>query len=128
MDIEKLRQEINDLLNEVVQLRAKVALLEAGKTEPSPVLPPVQQQETIVVKKKSDLKSKIGLNDRFRFLNELFGGNSGEFNAAINQLDTIDSIEEADDYLDRLFGVYHWDKAGQTYADFYLLIKQKISQ
>ena len=127
MDIEKLRQQINDLLDEVAQLRQRNAQLEESNTalqHPTSV----QIQETPSPKKKGDLKSKIGLNDRFRFLNELFGGNSGEFNAAINQLDEIESLEEAEDYLDRLFGVYHWDKNGQAYSDFYQLIKQKTSQ
>ncbi len=126
MDIEKLRQQINELLDEVATLREKVSRLEnnavtAAQSTPSVVLTMLSD------KKKSDLKSKIGLNDRFRFVNELFGGNSAEFNAAINQLDEIDSMEEAEDYLDRLFSVYHWDKKGQAYSDFYQLIKQKIT-
>lgn len=127
MDIEKLRQQMNALMDEVVQLRQRVAQLENSSVPTADLSkPPVQ--ETSFVKKKGDLKSMIGLNDRFRFLNELFGGNSGEFNAAINQLDEIDSLEEAEDYLDRLFGVYHWDKNGQAYSDFHLLIKQKTTR
>ena len=126
MDIEALRQQMNELLDEVQQLRQKVAQLEnAQSSSKDGVSPPVR--ETNHAGKKSDLKGMIGLNDRFRFLNELFGSNSGEFNAAINQLDEMDSFEEAEDYLDRLSGVYQWDKKGHAYLDFYQLIKQKLS-
>jgi hypothetical protein len=94
----------------------------SGKTEP----PSEQASSTIFRNSIGDLKTVIGLNDRFRFVNELFGGNSNEFNTAINQLNGINSMEDAEDYLDRLEELYNWDKSGKTFEDFYSLIKRKL--
>lgn len=90
------------------------------------VTPAEEIPDTVIRNSIGDLKSVIGLNDRFRFVNELFGGNSNEFNTAINQLNGINSIDDAEDYLDRLEELYHWDKNGKTFADFFSLIKRKL--
>ena len=47
----------------------------------------------------SNLKSAIGINDRFLFTRELFDGNNDEYNTAITKLDNLGSIQEAVTYL-----------------------------
>jgi hypothetical protein len=47
----------------------------------------------------TDLKSFIGINDRFIFMNELFGGNMKSYDEAINKLNAFTTLEEAMTYF-----------------------------
>lgn len=47
-------------------------------------------------------KISIGLNDRIAFEKNLFNGNSDDLNRVISQLNTIESYEEAKDFIDDL--------------------------
>ncbi|MCC7301099.1 MAG: hypothetical protein IT233_00505 [Bacteroidia bacterium] len=151
MNPENLRSLINELLNELGQLRANGALQDVqvlrkkiselhdqltvleyllsssgSTTVPDPESSPELKGNPAVISNvnKNELKSRVGLNDRFRFVNELFGGSSDEFNAALNQLESMKLPEEAEDYLDRLSEVYHWDKKGHACEDFTHLVQQ----
>jgi hypothetical protein len=74
----------------------------------------------------SGLGTYIGLNDRFRFVNELFGGNSNEFSEAVNQLDKIEAKHEADEYIARLSEVYNWNNQSRSAKDFMALLSRKF--
>jgi hypothetical protein len=47
----------------------------------------------------TSLKAAIGLNDRFLFTREIFNNNSAKYNEVIDNLDKMDKIQEAVDYL-----------------------------
>lgn len=46
-----------------------------------------------------DIRKSITLNDKFRFVREVFGGNEQDFNDTIAVLSEMDSFREASDYL-----------------------------
>lgn len=47
----------------------------------------------------SSLRAAIGLNDRFLFIREIFGNNTDKYNMVIEQLDRLETIQQAVDYL-----------------------------
>lgn len=47
----------------------------------------------------SSLRAAIGLNDRFLFIREIFDNNTEKYNKIIEQLDKLETIQEAVDYL-----------------------------
>lgn len=47
----------------------------------------------------SSLKSSIGLNDRFLFIREIFDNNTDKYNTIIDNLDKLETIQQAVDYL-----------------------------
>ncbi|MCX6235029.1 MAG: hypothetical protein NT175_09975 [Bacteroidetes bacterium] len=47
----------------------------------------------------ADIKSFIGINDRFIFMNELFGGNMKVYDDCINKLNTFTEFDEAMTYF-----------------------------
>ncbi len=53
-------------------------------------------------------KVEIGLNDKFRMINELFNNNSTEFNLAMEQLNHIDNLSQSETYLRELMNLYNW--------------------
>lgn len=57
----------------------------------------------------SDIKKAMGLNERISTQNELFGGDSAAFDAALSTLNQLKSYEEAKDYLVRnVAGKFGW--------------------
>ena len=47
----------------------------------------------------TSLKAAIGLNDRFLFIREIFNNNSAKYNEIIDNLDKMEQIQEAVEYL-----------------------------
>ena len=63
----------------------------------------------------SSKKPSFSLNDHFLFIRELFGGDSEEFNRAMNNLASLDSFDEAEEFF---FAEYDWDSENETTQSF----------
>ena len=77
-------------------------------------------------KKIDDLKDVIGINEKFRFINDLFDGNANEYNVAINQINTFKLLGEADNYLANLKAVYKWNGENITVLNFTELVYRRF--
>lgn len=71
-------------------------------------------------------KLNIGLNDKFRFINDLFKQNTTEYNVAIEQLNTLKTWNENEFYLNSLKDVYQWKSNDDTVKYFYSLAKKRF--
>ncbi|TVR43158.1 MAG: hypothetical protein EA394_01930 [Bacteroidia bacterium] len=60
-----------------------------------------------------NLKEVIGVNEKFLFINELFNGNIQEYHQAIANLNEMNDIRTAFDYLNKLGMEHSWD-AGRS--------------
>ncbi len=56
-----------------------------------------------------DLKSAIGINEKFIYVYELFGGNSQAYAQAIERLNSMGSRDEAIGLMETMRDQYHWD-------------------
>lgn len=56
-----------------------------------------------------DLRQAIGLNEKFQFINQLFHGDSGKYNAAIDFLNTCGTMEAATSYIDGIASTNNWE-------------------
>jgi hypothetical protein len=70
----------------------------------------------------ASLPRAIGINDRFRFIKELFGGDSDLYNDAIKKLDTIGSLVSAISYIESNFS---WDKNSDSVKQLISLIRRR---
>lgn len=61
------------------------------------------------------LKSLIGINDKFSFINELFDGNLKEYNEAIDSLNGFTQKQEALGFLDQLRSKNLWELGSGTF-------------
>lgn len=98
------------------------------KTEPVPVQKE-QSSRAHPIQRTSlpDLKSTIGINDKFQFTNELFKGNMQEFNIAIEQLNASETHESALAYLTGLRRLYDWDDENETVKRWLSIIERRYS-
>lgn len=56
-----------------------------------------------------DLKSAIGINEKFQFINELFNGSMQDYAESINQLNLMSQYDEAMQLIDIYKFKYNWD-------------------
>lgn len=75
-----------------------------------------------------DLKTAMGINERFLFINELFHGDKGAYNATIDDLNRLNSFEEAKSYLAAsVVNQMDWleDKRIRRAKDFIQLVRRR---
>ncbi len=117
--VEKISPDIYpDIINEV---RTGESLLDKFPKNEDGSLPHRFQR-----KKIDELRSFIGLNERFRFINGLFAGKPNEFAAALNQLDMFTSFPEAESYLSGLKDIYKWEDDHELVAHFRELVYRRF--
>lgn len=76
----------------------------------------------------SDLKSVIGLAEKFAFVNELFGGDTLAYEKAIVQLNSAGRLAEAEAYLGTLKLNHRWPADSPQAALLTEIIKRKFNQ
>jgi hypothetical protein len=77
-------------------------------------------------KKIDDLRAAIGINEKFLFINELFGGNLNQYNNAINELNNFKSLSGVRTYLIELGVQYQWPPHSEALAKLNNLIERKF--
>jgi len=71
----------------------------------------------------SDVKKAIGLNDRFYFQRELFDNNADLFNQTLDQINQMDSFNEAVSFLQSNF---NWDENNAVTESFIKSIQRRF--
>lgn len=94
----------------------------AGKNSASRV------SETLNHKPVSDLRTAIGINERFLFTQFLFANNPEAFTASVERLNNCLSWSEAKNYLDNeVIPRYGWDPSQGTVHQFLELVERRYS-
>jgi hypothetical protein len=70
----------------------------------------------------SDIKSGIGVGDRFLYIKELFQSDNNLYDSSINTLNQLGSMDEALNYIDSTFD---WDPESPTVQTFLNLVKRR---
>jgi hypothetical protein len=73
-----------------------------------------------------DLRTTIGINDKFLFINELFEGDMRIYDEAIQKLNATTTMAQADMQLLDLKIVYNWDSESPTVKKFVELVRRKF--
>jgi len=147
-----IENEIAKLIEPVVNIEEKIMLeLSKSKEEPKIEKPielpadsepiktetPISQEPTQKERPKAtlnihkpsiaDIKSAIGINDRFQFSNELFQGNMQEYEIGIQQLNSSENIDSAMVYFNSLKKLYNWDMENETVIRLLELVERRYS-
>ncbi len=120
-----------------------------------PLSPPEEKKEEIKVKKKAvkieeetqtlfdfieekpsiqdkfnhlkidDIRKAIGINEKFRFINELFKGDMNDYNDVVDKLNSLNAITEAEKYLLTYKIRYEWDEDMDAYKEFMEIVERR---
>ena len=74
----------------------------------------------------NDLKTAIGLNDKFLLVNELFGGSMEKYNKSIDNLNDLKTLNGAMIYLNELKVELQWNSSNEAYKKLWALVAQKF--
>ena len=74
----------------------------------------------------SDLISAIGINDKFLFLNELFGGSMEKYNKSIRSLNSFSTLLGAKTYMSELQIEFQWDCTSDAYKKLNDLVERRF--
>jgi|JI10StandDraft_1071094.scaffolds.fasta_scaffold179297_2 hypothetical protein len=110
-EVPKVEKQVNVSANEVVKDEIKDAVMDTLKSNDSSA---------------SRKQMAIGINDKFRFINELFSRNASEYGIAIEQLNTVSSWHDAEVYLHSLKSLYQWREHDEITRMFYSLVKKRF--
>jgi hypothetical protein len=120
-------------LVEPVKDEVPVKPIEVKKEEVKPVevIQPVVEKPITPMAEVKPVKTLpnivININDKFRFINELFASNANEYNIAIEQINAVNSPAEMTSYLKGLKSIYSWDEENEVVKTLYTLAQKRFS-
>jgi hypothetical protein len=114
------RQPVPEITEPLVQEQAK------EKKEEVTFMPPVVEQNgprEIPVPQQKDLKSLIGINDKYLYISEVFFNNKETYEQAIQALNQLEDLEQAKSWLrQNVEGAYRWQLENEALQSFYALL------
>lgn len=133
-------QKQNKELSPSFNIHAKISELEVP-VKPQPV--EEEKKETVIEDKKKvedppipSVESAkrnvtlpaftVGLNDKFRFINELFSQNNSEYSIAMEQLNNLKTWHDTEIYLNSLRDLYEWKSNAEAVKYIYALAKKRF--
>ncbi|MFP5471133.1 MAG: hypothetical protein ACLGGV_06020 [Bacteroidia bacterium] len=72
-----------------------------------------------------NLKTEIGINLKFLFINDLFKGENVPYNEALDKLDSFQHFEEAKSYLEPIKQKMNWDEENPSVIAFFELVERR---
>ena len=91
---------------------------------PQPAPRPVPQQTSLFGAAVEDIRQAISLGDRFLFQRELFAGNGELMQKTLDEINALNSLEEAMDYVADNF---EWDKESTAVQLFENVLKRRFA-
>jgi len=89
------------------------------------VVEPVVEIKPVVAKEFA--KMSININDKFRFINELFASNANEYNIAVEQMNSVNSLDEMMSYLKGLTSIYGWKEDNEVVKNLFALAQKRFA-
>lgn len=105
----KVNDEITDLNKKLAEARNTQSIVEKLQN-----------------KRIESLKSVIGINDKFYFINELFSGNSQKYEDIIYTLNNFKKLEDAMVYFSTLKYKFGWDEESEAYLKLMQMLERKF--
>lgn len=70
----------------------------------------------------------ISLNQKFRFINQLFNGNVSAYNQAVEEIDTLSSYGQALDLISEQYALqYLWDMSSDEVSELIEILKRRFA-
>jgi hypothetical protein len=97
---------------------------------PPKKIEPLQSSQLFQAAKAAnkDIRSSIGINDKYLFLNELFNNHKSNYEETLDKLNHFSNIDQAKDWiLTKVVPVQKWDKDDATVQSFYAMLAKHFS-
>jgi len=98
-------------------------------TAPPPVIEKIVKEEVVIPEIKTttkDIKTAIGINDKFEFINELFKGSIADYEAGLQLLNNSANRELALKVFNELQKKYGWQQENETADRLQEIVERKF--
>lgn len=103
-----------------------VRRIQEPEAEPElPVVEAMRVEEKLQRSLRQDLRRAFSINDRYRFRRELFSNSDVEMNDALNLIESMQSMDEAEDYF---YGEMGWDRENPEVDDFMTIVRHHFNE
>jgi hypothetical protein len=116
-------EPVKESIIEPVKINVKPVEIEKEVVVEKPVEPVVEFRPV----SKEFPKMTININDKFRFINELFASNANEYHIAVEQMNAVSTATEMSNYLAGLKSIYNWDDDNEVVKNLYALANKRFS-
>jgi uncharacterized coiled-coil protein SlyX len=105
----------------------------ANKKTPSPVADDQwNEKETVGDRAAStslnDIRKAMGLNERFLYANELFQGDMSAFTKAVEELNHLDSLADAEKMMEEELAIrFQWDEENEAVTAFKTIVSRRFA-
>ncbi len=97
-------------------------------TEINSTITTSELKEKLALEPIKDLKAAIGINDKFQFIETLFGGDEKAFEQAIKTINGYKILAEAQFWIkSNLRTQYQWEDQSEVVKAFDLLVKRRFA-
>jgi len=110
---------------EEIKKDIKVTISEEKPEIQQPKIEPQQEESKDIAKVIQPFT--VGINDKFRFINELFKQNNSEYSIAVEQLNSLKTISDTEIYLNSLKSLYEWKDNNEVANQFFSIAKKRFS-
>lgn len=130
--VEEFQQPIVETVPEVVNLVEELVETSSPKEEEAaPAKVEVEQiKEQVAVSEPKrhfpDIKTKIGINEKYQFLSDLFAGNASDYEAAMQQLNATVSLGEALQYVTDLQKKKLWSDESPAWKSLINVVERRF--
>lgn len=123
----KISGDLHEMFDEVPTLAGKFEEHETLGERIATSATPTRVGEKMQRKAVKDLKAAIGLNEKFQFINQLFGGDAGTYHHSIELLNSCASVDAAKNYVNStLQPKYQWDMNSSPVTLFIDLVERRF--
>lgn len=81
--------------------------------------------DKLALSKIADLTKAIALHEKFLFINELFQGDNVPYNAFIEKVNQLQTLDDALIIVNDYAGTYHWDFESKTFQKMLIYIQRR---
>ncbi len=117
------KEKVEEIKNDIkVTINEEKPEIVQPKIEPKAEVKTEEVNETKII-----LPMLIGINDKFRFINELFKQNNSEYSIAVEQVNALKSWRDTEIYLNSLKTLYEWKDNNEVANLFFSIAKKRFS-
>ena len=125
LEKEEIVTNLNENAEEIPMQDVKILHLEINEIHSKKSIEISQHLQEASIK---DLRKAIGINDKYLFINELFGGDEKLFENSIKTINQFNIFAEADFWIKKeLVAVKKWNLDLPVAEQFMLLVKRRFS-
>ncbi len=121
--IDTLKIEIETIEAEIETIEAEIESMESKIDES------IEKYDEINFEQKASNQINVTLNDKIGFVKHLFDDNNEDFNRVLSQLSTIESFDEAKDFIDNMVKPDYndWNEKSDFEERFMAVVAQKFN-